>query len=123
MEFIKDLYHTTIRMFPYLLKLDFWVAWLFGLLCSVVLSLPRWKWVESIERNKGTKLITIAMLSFAIVLLMCGIRWVVFLLLFLPFLYYSCRMLWFWQKCRKARMITDKKARLIEQYDILALHL
>ena len=119
MEFIKDLYPTTIGMFPDLLKLDFWVAWLFGLLCSVVLSLPRWKWVESIERNKGTKLITIAMLSFAIVLLMCGISWEVFLLLFLPLLYYSCRMLCFWQKCRKVRMITDKKARLIEQYDLL----
>lgn len=119
MELLKDLYHTSIRMFPELFKLDYWVAWLLGLLCSVVLSLPRWKWVESIERNKWTKLITIVMLSFAIVLLMCGIRWEIFFLLFLPFLYYSCRMLWFWQKCRKARMITDKKARLIEQYDLL----
>lgn len=119
MELLKDLYHTTVGMFPDLLKLNFWLAWLFGLLCSVVLSLPRWKWVKSIERSKGAKLITVAMLSFAIVLLMSGFRWVVLLIPVLPMLYFSCRMLWFWQKCRKARMITDKKARLIEQYELL----
>lgn len=119
MQLLKDLYHTTVGMFPDLLKLNFWLAWLFGLLCSVVLSLPRWKWVKSIERSKGAKLITVAMLSLAIVLLICGFRWEILLLLFLPMLYFSCRMLWFWQKCKKARMITDKKARLIEQYELL----
>lgn len=116
MQLLKDLYHTTVGMFPDLLKLNFWLAWLFGLLCTVVLSLPMWKWLKSIEGNKGAKLITVAMLSFAIVLLMSGIRWVILLIPVLPMLYFSCRMLWFWQKCKKARLITDRKARLIELY-------
>lgn len=119
MEWIEELYQNTVAMFPDMLTQGFWVAWLCGLLCSVVLSLPRWKWLESVVRNSGVKWMSAVVLVVAIVLLISGVSWEGFFLLILPLLYFPCRLLWLWLKCRKAGKNKDRKNRLLEQYELL----
>ena len=119
MEFFIEIFDSIVGLFPDIQSRGFWISWMFGLLCSILCSLPRSKWYASILNNRFLKITFALALSIAIVLLTADYCLYSYLILILPLTFYPCRILLIWHKIRKTAKIENKVKRLMNELKLL----